>query len=89
MLMDLPSSWLLLIPAVATEGSGPGLRAGGNMAENNTADPFVAVEFDTFPNYWDRSITHVGININSMKSVNTTIWWNNITLGAVNDAWIS
>ncbi|CDO97368.1 unnamed protein product [Coffea canephora] len=29
------------------------------------------------------------MNINSMKSVNTTIWWNNITLGAVNDAWIS
>ncbi|KAL3515457.1 hypothetical protein ACH5RR_022359 [Cinchona calisaya] len=73
---------------VGAEGSGLGLR-GGNMTENNTANPFVAVEFDTFSNPWDPSTTHVGININSMKSVTTAIWLNNITLGAVNDAWIS
>ncbi|KAL3515456.1 hypothetical protein ACH5RR_022358 [Cinchona calisaya] len=73
---------------VGAGGSGLGLR-GGNMTENNTANPFVAVEFDTFPNSWDPSDTHVGIDINSMKSVTTAIWSNHITLGAVNDAWIS
>ncbi|KAK2965947.1 hypothetical protein RJ640_009865 [Escallonia rubra] len=69
-------------------GSGLGL-ASGNRTSNSSGNQFVAVEFDTFPNDWDPSMTHVGININSMKSVTTAPWWNNITQGKENDAWIS
>ncbi|KAI7995904.1 hypothetical protein LOK49_LG11G01602 [Camellia lanceoleosa] len=54
-----------------------------------TWTPFVAVEFDTFPNAWDPSEIHVGININSLESNATIIWYNNITYGRDNEAWIS
>ncbi|GFP86856.1 L-type lectin-domain containing receptor kinase ix.1 [Phtheirospermum japonicum] len=58
---------------------------------NSSAYSFVAVEFDTFRNFFDPDMSwpHVGIDINSMESVNTTIWQNNVTLGMQNDAWIS
>ncbi|KAK3016248.1 hypothetical protein RJ639_006079 [Escallonia herrerae] len=69
-------------------GSGLGL-ASGNQTSNSSGNQFVAVEFDTFPNYWDPRMTHVGININSMKSVTTAVWLNDIKQGKENDAWIS
>ncbi|CAL5329526.1 unnamed protein product [Camellia sinensis] len=54
--------------------------------------PFVAVEFDTFQNTWDPQnitpATHVGININSIKSNDTATWTNNVTYGMENEAWI-
>lgn len=44
-----------------------------DCSENKTAgqDRFVAVEFDTFNNIWDPSLTydHMGIDVNSVKSV--------------------
>ncbi|KAI7990333.1 hypothetical protein LOK49_LG12G02003 [Camellia lanceoleosa] len=52
-------------------------------------NPFVTVEFDTFPNEWDPLETHVGININSFTSSATATWYNNITYGKNNKAWIS
>ncbi|KAI7992657.1 hypothetical protein LOK49_LG12G00396 [Camellia lanceoleosa] len=56
--------------------------------------PFVAVEFDTYPNKgWDPvytfPATHVGININSLNSSATAQWYNNITYGIKNEAWIN
>ncbi|KAL7227612.1 hypothetical protein ACSBR1_022475 [Camellia fascicularis] len=56
--------------------------------------PFVAVEFDTYQNLgWDPPNitpgTHVGIDINSITSNATEIWYNNITYGKENEAWIS
>ncbi|KAI7992653.1 L-type lectin-domain containing receptor kinase IX.1 [Camellia lanceoleosa] len=56
--------------------------------------PFVAVEFDTYPNKgWDPNYTypatHVGININSINSSATAQWYNNITYGIQNEAWIN
>ncbi|CAK9136951.1 unnamed protein product [Ilex paraguariensis] len=75
------------IPANAA-GSGLGL-VGGNTISNFPENQFFAVEFDTYSNGWDPNFTHVGININSMKSVSTAIWLNNITQGQENDAWIS
>ncbi|KAI7991817.1 hypothetical protein LOK49_LG12G00370 [Camellia lanceoleosa] len=53
------------------------------------ATSFVAVEFDTFPNVWDPSETHVGIDINSITSNVTSVWHTNITYGKENEAWIS
>ncbi|KAI7979783.1 hypothetical protein LOK49_Contig249G00001 [Camellia lanceoleosa] len=55
---------------------------------------FVAVEFDTYQNPdWDpQNITpgtHVGIDINSITSNVTKVWYNNIPSGIENEAWIS
>ncbi|CAL5329532.1 unnamed protein product [Camellia sinensis] len=55
--------------------------------------PFVVVEFDTFQNSWDpQSITpatHLGININSIQSNVTKVWYNDIVHGIKNQAVIS
>ncbi|CAJ1936163.1 unnamed protein product [Sphenostylis stenocarpa] len=40
---------------------------------------FVAVEFDTFSNTWDPVDTHVGVNVNSMKSEIVENWGSNTT----------
>ncbi|KAI8537504.1 hypothetical protein RHMOL_Rhmol09G0028600 [Rhododendron molle] len=54
--------------------------------------PFVAVEFDTFQNGWDPvgigPVTHVGIDVNSLTSNVTAVWYGNITRGIENEAWI-
>ncbi|KAH7833237.1 hypothetical protein Vadar_004330 [Vaccinium darrowii] len=54
--------------------------------------PFVAVEFDTYyDNGWDpiiSPVTHVGINVNSLRSNVTAVWYCNITHGIENEAWI-
>ncbi|KAL4580911.1 hypothetical protein LXL04_017117 [Taraxacum kok-saghyz] len=63
----------------------------------NESKPFVAVEFDTFPNQiWDpRNAsgnlvgTHIGISINSLASVASQKWRHNITGGRVSHAWIT
>ncbi|KAF7127397.1 hypothetical protein RHSIM_Rhsim11G0142900 [Rhododendron simsii] len=50
---------------------------------------FVAVEFDTYGNPWDRfNTTHVGIDVNSIISDVTAAWYCNITHGIQNEAWI-
>ncbi|CAN6217369.1 unnamed protein product [Urochloa humidicola] len=54
--------------------------AGGNLGLFNDMDHFnatgdsrvVAVEFDTFRNVWDTSNQHIGIDVNSIRSVNST-----------------
>lgn len=57
-------------------GSSLGLIAGGTTTAFGS-DRFIAVEFDTFNNTFDpqpeKSIDHVGIDINSVSSLNTTI----------------
>ncbi|XP_015082397.2 L-type lectin-domain containing receptor kinase IX.1-like [Solanum pennellii] len=73
---------------VGSSGSGLGLVKA--ETENMPSyESFVAIEFDTFVNTWDPFGIHVGININSMESVATKIWVNDIKLGKKNDAWIS
>ncbi|KAI8532439.1 hypothetical protein RHMOL_Rhmol11G0214400 [Rhododendron molle] len=50
---------------------------------------FVAVEFDTWGNPWDRiKTTHVGIDVNSIILDVTAVWHCNITHGIENEAWI-
>ena len=50
-------------------------------ALNSVANPFVAVEFDIWPNFeWDPEGECVGIDINSMKSVANVSCFINITI---------
>ncbi|XP_050262704.1 L-type lectin-domain containing receptor kinase IX.1-like [Quercus robur] len=61
-------------------------------ALNSVANPFVAVEFDIWSNFeWDPEGEHVGIDINSMKSVANASWFSDITImeGRINEALIS
>ncbi|RVW77820.1 L-type lectin-domain containing receptor kinase IX.1 [Vitis vinifera] len=59
------------LPSDVRGGSGLGLVSNNQQALNSEANHFFAVEFDTYPNDWDPKYDHVGININSMKSVET------------------
>ncbi|KAL6347807.1 hypothetical protein AAG906_026336 [Vitis piasezkii] len=69
-------------------GSSLGLvNSSATPATNSTTIRFLAVEFDTYPNsatLGDPGKDHVGININSMISVKTMNWSNNITNGKLN-----
>ncbi|GMY38824.1 L-type lectin-domain containing receptor kinase IX.1-like [Fagus crenata] len=68
-------------PPTPTDGSGIGLLSGDQLNNPSflAANQFVAVEFDTFRNdEWDPRDPvreHVGININEMKSQNSTPWY--------------
>ncbi|KAM6601343.1 hypothetical protein CsatA_020952 [Cannabis sativa] len=52
----------------------PNNSKGGNLglipreSDSIVSNPIVAVEFDTFKNYWDPNSNHVGINVNSIVS---------------------
>ncbi|KAF2321581.1 hypothetical protein GH714_000502 [Hevea brasiliensis] len=76
------------IPALLNCGRTLGLASYGEEL-NSTSNPFVAIEFDTFKNTWDPPYDHVGVDVNSMKSVKNVKWWRNITGGELNEAWIS
>ncbi|XP_057978154.1 L-type lectin-domain containing receptor kinase IX.1-like [Malania oleifera] len=69
----------------------PDVRYGGGLGlVDGIGDmhPFVAVEFDTFSNEWDPKGTHVGIDINNMKSVSNTSWMSTVLDGKRVDALI-
>ncbi|XP_059654635.1 L-type lectin-domain containing receptor kinase IX.1-like [Cornus florida] len=79
------------IPDNATDGGGLGLTNDFQIL-NSSDNPFVAVEFDIYQNQWDPAHEHVGIDINSMKSVTNMSWWGistNINEGNINGASIS
>ncbi|KAA8536356.1 hypothetical protein F0562_028834 [Nyssa sinensis] len=63
-----------------------------NHATGNPTSNFVAVEFDTIHNSeWDldnKSGPHVGININSVRSIASENWTTDIPRGKENRAWI-
>ncbi|XP_028797284.1 L-type lectin-domain containing receptor kinase IX.1-like [Neltuma alba] len=74
----------------------PNVTKGGSMGLtlddqplNSTDNPFVAVEFDIYKNYWDPPKEHVGVNINSMRSVNNLTWLADINGGRTNEVFIS
>ncbi|KAI9110428.1 hypothetical protein K1719_018588 [Acacia pycnantha] len=75
-------------------GGSMGLIIGGQETLLNSTDhPFVAVEFDIFPNIgdggWDPPYVHVGVDINSIQS-NMTVPWNaNIRGAGTNEAFIN
>ncbi|GMP38816.1 hypothetical protein CsSME_00009938 [Camellia sinensis var. sinensis] len=77
--------------ADTTTGGAIGLPIDPSTLE--ATSPFVAVEFDTFQNSWDPQsitpVTHLGININSIQSNVTKVWYNDIAHGIENQAVIS
>ncbi|KAL5790208.1 hypothetical protein ACOSQ2_005096 [Xanthoceras sorbifolium] len=76
-----------MIPTV-TKGGSFGLT-NDDEPLNSTSNPFVAVEFDIYPNPWDPPMEHVGIDISSMRSVSYLRWWSDIMDGQRSEAWIS
>ncbi|XP_052306025.1 L-type lectin-domain containing receptor kinase IX.1-like isoform X1 [Populus trichocarpa] len=76
------------LPSNLSEGAGLGLTRRDQLL-NTTANHFVAVEFDIYPNYFDPPGEHVGIDINSMQSVNNITWPCDISGGRITEAWIS
>ncbi|GMP38820.1 hypothetical protein CsSME_00009942 [Camellia sinensis var. sinensis] len=77
--------------AGTTTGGAIGLPI--DLSTLEATSPFVAVEFDTFQNSWDPQsitpVTHLGININSIQSNVTKVWYNDIAHGIENQAVIS
>ncbi|CAL1370403.1 unnamed protein product [Linum trigynum] len=76
----------------------PPSSAGGTLglvdsahALNTTVNRFVAVEFDIFSNDFDPLPLgrHVGIDINSLRSVRTIPWGADVMGGRRSEAWIS
>ena len=63
-----------------------------DQALDSKDNPFVAVEFDIYSSvYLDPPGEHVGIDVNSLKSVANISWYSNIAIkeGKKNEAWIS
>ncbi|XP_010273739.1 PREDICTED: L-type lectin-domain containing receptor kinase IX.1-like [Nelumbo nucifera] len=80
---------------VDSSGGALGLVRYSQM-EDNTKNQIIAVEFDTFGNVFDpvpysenlsRPMYHVGIDINSVKSVTTANWTSN-DIGSGNITWV-
>ncbi|XP_009794260.1 L-type lectin-domain containing receptor kinase IX.1-like [Nicotiana sylvestris] len=76
------------IPENTTIGGSLGLTIDTQQL-NTSNNHFVAVEFDTFKNWYDPQGDHVGIDINSMQSVVNSTWLSSIPNGNRTDAWIS
>ncbi|CAN0921181.1 L-type lectin-domain containing receptor kinase IX.1 [Linum grandiflorum] len=74
----------------ATPGGTLGLTDGPH-ALNTTANHFVAVEFDIFSNDFDPLPLgrHLGIDVNSLRSVKTIPWGADVMGGRRSEAWIS
>lgn len=53
-----------------SDGGYLGLISSGTLSSFNESSKnnFVAVEFDTYKNWWDPSDNHVGIDVNSINS---------------------
>ncbi|KAK4846959.1 hypothetical protein QYF36_023634 [Acer negundo] len=71
-----------------TKGGSFGLTNDGHPLDLTT-NMFVAVEFDIYQNYWDPPREHVGIDINSTRSVSNLTWLSDIRDGQRSEAWIS
>ncbi|KAK6282386.1 hypothetical protein POUND7_016211 [Theobroma cacao] len=54
--------------------SGGWLGLFNETINGSSSNQMVAVEFDTFKNEWDPSSIHIGLDVNSIVSVNSTIW---------------
>ncbi|MCH79900.1 lectin [Trifolium medium] len=62
---------------VPSDGWYPGNSAGGNLGvvdASNAYNNFVGVEFDNYINEWDPTYPHIGIDVNSIKSLKTKPW---------------
>jgi hypothetical protein len=77
-------------PSIMGSGGGLlGLFSDPDTTLSTSAAPFIAVEFDTYQNEWDPDATHIGIDIKSIVSSNTTSLPNNLTLNGTMTATIT
>ena len=76
-----------ILQANISRGSGLGIGYDPELW-NGTAT-FFAVEFDIYSNNFDPAFEHVGIDINSMKSIAYSRWKCDIMGGKRNDVWIN
>ncbi|KAF8406122.1 hypothetical protein HHK36_008202 [Tetracentron sinense] len=75
---------------IPANSSGGCLALFGNSSDFcSSGNAIVAVEFDTFEDNWDPSDNHVGININSIRSVANLTWGRSMSNGSIVDAWIT
>jgi len=77
-----------MLPPNLSQGAGLGLTR-SDQPRNTTANQFVAVEFDIFKNNFYPPGEQVGIDINTMQSVNYITWLCDISGGRRNNASIS
>ncbi|XP_072988474.1 L-type lectin-domain containing receptor kinase IX.1-like [Typha latifolia] len=66
-----------------------GLFSNDSKGKSSPAIPTVAVEFDSYWDDWDSSSDHVGINVNSIRSIATVRWASSIKNGRTANAWVS
>ncbi|KAJ9159233.1 hypothetical protein P3X46_024753 [Hevea brasiliensis] len=75
---------------VPDDSGGECLALISNCSSSDTTGlAIVAVEFDTFHNPWDPSKNHVGINVNSIRSVAYSNLSRSITTGSKVNAWVT
>ncbi|RZR92882.1 hypothetical protein BHM03_00021257 [Ensete ventricosum] len=74
------SSYPSAIPPTSGGGS-LGLFNSTPLPANSTINKTVAVEFDTFQNYFDTSANHIGIDVNSVNSSAVVGWPSSIKDG--------
>jgi Legume lectin domain/Protein kinase domain len=74
----------------------PNNSAGGYLGLFDSSSGFdqqsnkiIAIEFDTYQNWWDPSPDHIGVDINSVSSTVTTNWYSSMKDGRNGNAWIS
>ncbi|MCL7036839.1 hypothetical protein MKW94_030214 [Papaver nudicaule] len=70
-----------------TDSAGGYLGLLNSKARVNSTQ-IVAVEFDSFQNFWDPSSDHVGINVNSVISQATVTWNHSMKDGRTANAWV-
>ncbi|KAI3692128.1 hypothetical protein L6452_31937 [Arctium lappa] len=73
---------------IPLNSTGPFLGLFNNTTDGSTGSQMIVVEFDTFSNDWDPPFSHVGINRNSIHSVNYTFWNATLHSGHSADAWV-
>ncbi|KAK1293154.1 L-type lectin-domain containing receptor kinase IX.1 [Acorus calamus] len=59
------------------------------VINSSTSYRTVAIEFDSYMNFWDPSTDHIGINVGSIKSKVTEMWNSSIKNGSTANAWVS
>ncbi|KAK2383410.1 L-type lectin-domain containing receptor kinase IX.1 [Trifolium repens] len=75
------------LPATNYTGGGGafGLMHAKEVTIKSAEYSFVAVEFDTYHNYWDPNVSHVGVNINSVVSDRHIEWYPDVSKRKIYD----